>query len=325
MSRTESTQQASSGVTIARVEWQTGLSKDTLRVWERRYGFPAPARDARGERLYPSDQVEKLRIISRLLDRGLRPGRLVGLPLGQLARHLEGERPGEERASEPASASLQGEMEEAIALLGRCDEAGLRTLFSRLLSQLGLQRFVIEFVANLNERIGDAWSSGRIVVAQEHLYSEQMQSVLRQGIGALYPAARGPWVLLTTLPAEQHQLGVLMAQACLAIEGARCVSLGAQTPAWDIAHVAEQHGFDVIGLSFSEAFKLNVAQGMLEDLRARVPPSIEIWAGGRVWKRARRPLPGVRLITELTQIPEALAAIRRRRAAHRVRDVRSHA
>ena len=32
--------------TIADVERDTGLSKDTLRVWERRYGFPLPLRDA---------------------------------------------------------------------------------------------------------------------------------------------------------------------------------------------------------------------------------------------------------------------------------------
>ena len=35
---------------IAAVERDTGLSKDILRVWERRYGFPKPGRDAFGER-----------------------------------------------------------------------------------------------------------------------------------------------------------------------------------------------------------------------------------------------------------------------------------
>ena len=33
-------------LSIAAVERDTGLSKDTLRVWERRYGFPSPGRDA---------------------------------------------------------------------------------------------------------------------------------------------------------------------------------------------------------------------------------------------------------------------------------------
>ena len=47
-------------LSIAAVERDTGLSKDTLRVWERRYGFPSPERDAAGDRLYPPAQVARL-------------------------------------------------------------------------------------------------------------------------------------------------------------------------------------------------------------------------------------------------------------------------
>ena len=68
-------------LSIAAVERDTGLSKDTLRVWERRYGFPMPERDAIGERAYPLDQVEKLRIVKRLMDGGHRPGRVVPMPV----------------------------------------------------------------------------------------------------------------------------------------------------------------------------------------------------------------------------------------------------
>ena len=71
-------------VPIGAVERDTGLSKDTLRVWERRYGFPAPQRDAFGERAYPLAQVDKLRMVKRLLDHGHRPGRIVGLPIERL-------------------------------------------------------------------------------------------------------------------------------------------------------------------------------------------------------------------------------------------------
>ncbi|MDM7456330.1 MAG: MerR family transcriptional regulator, partial [Tepidimonas sp.] len=65
---------------IADVERETGIGKDTLRVWERRYGFPAPQRDERGDRLYDAEQLSRLRLIRRLLDAGYRPGRVVGLP-----------------------------------------------------------------------------------------------------------------------------------------------------------------------------------------------------------------------------------------------------
>ena len=71
-------------MSIAAVERDTGLSKDTLRVWEKRYGFPTPMRDAQGERCYPLEQVERLRLIKRLLDVGHRPGRVVALPVADL-------------------------------------------------------------------------------------------------------------------------------------------------------------------------------------------------------------------------------------------------
>ena len=41
---------------ISAVERETGLSKDVLRIWERRYGFPEPHRDDNAERQYPQDQ-----------------------------------------------------------------------------------------------------------------------------------------------------------------------------------------------------------------------------------------------------------------------------
>ena len=70
---------------IAAVERDTGLSKDVLRMWERRYGFPVPERDANGERLYPAAQVERLRLIKRLMDQGHRPGKLIAAPAEELA------------------------------------------------------------------------------------------------------------------------------------------------------------------------------------------------------------------------------------------------
>jgi DNA-binding transcriptional MerR regulator len=65
------------GFNISAVERDTGLSKDLLRMWERRYGYPSPARDASGERLYSDAEVAKLRAIKRLMDVGMRPGKII--------------------------------------------------------------------------------------------------------------------------------------------------------------------------------------------------------------------------------------------------------
>lgn len=324
MSRTIRPYSQDSDATIAAVERETGISKDTLRVWERRYGFPLPRRDSRGERLYPPDQVAKLRVISRLLDRGMRPGPLVKVPLAQLIERFQGSDPAPAAGSgESPGGALTPMLEEAIQLLQRYDEAGLRTHLSRMLMRLGLQRFVIDFVARLNELVGDAWSRGQIAVGQEHIYAEQIQQLLRQGIGSIPPGGQQPGVMLATLPGEQHQLGLLMAHICLAAEGARCISFGVQTPAWDIVQAVRRQGVEVVGISFSEALRLNVAYDMLEDLRDRLPGDVEVWAGGKLWTRARRPVPGVRFVTLLSQIPAALGAHRESRMKHPDRDTRS--
>ena len=126
---------------IADVERDTGLSKDTLRVWERRYGFPMPARDALGERQYDNDQLIRLRHIRRLIDAGHRPGRVVALPLdGLVALNTQ---PQAERI-QPAAGQADSPLlpvdpndsgfvtEHWMALLRRQDAHGLRQALGQL-------------------------------------------------------------------------------------------------------------------------------------------------------------------------------------------------
>ena len=292
-------------VTIAAVERETGLSKDTLRIWERRYGFPNPLRDANGERLYPAEQLEKLRLIRHLMDQGMRPGKIVAAPLPELAAHM-----GVVQAASTSVGSESGPASEVIALLKAHAVTALRETLSLYLARLGLQRFVIEVVAPLNVAIGQSWAEGGIAVFEEHLYSEQVQHLLRQAIGALPAADQRPRILLTTLPGEEHQIGLLMAQACLAVEGAQCISLGVQTPVRDIVLAARAHQVDIVALSFSPVLQVNAAWAMLADVRQVLDAGIALWAGGSLWQRSRRTVEGVRTLGGLTDIPAELAAWR---------------
>ena len=75
-------------VPILVAESDTGVSRELLRMWERRYGFPAPRRNARGIRQYPPEQIDKLRLLRQLIDRGRRPGQIIALDCEQLAQIL---------------------------------------------------------------------------------------------------------------------------------------------------------------------------------------------------------------------------------------------
>ena len=51
---------------IAAVERETGLSKDVLRMWERRYGFPVPERDANGDEVLSHMELLRLAMPRRV-------------------------------------------------------------------------------------------------------------------------------------------------------------------------------------------------------------------------------------------------------------------
>lgn len=308
-------------LSIAAVERDTGLSKDTLRVWERRYGFPVPLRDGAGERAYTLPEVEKLRIVKRLMDAGHRPGRIVPLPLAQLLALSEqtvDQAPRPDPAP-PVALDAQG-VDTHLALVRKHDVQGLRAALGLLLARVGVSRFVHEVVAPLNVAVGDAWMRGQIEIFEEHLYTESMQILLRQALASLpVPAhtpgsgAPVPRVLLTTFPGEPHVLGLLMAEAVMTLEGAHCVSLGVQTPLWDIALAATACRADIVALSFTACLQPNqVADGLVE-LRSKLPPAVQLWVGGSAPVLHRRHVPGVEPMSTLQQVPLAL---RRWRAAH---------
>jgi methylmalonyl-CoA mutase cobalamin-binding subunit len=331
-------------MSIAAVERDTGLSKDTLRIWEKRYGFPTPVRDVQGERCYPVDQVEHLRLIKRLLDAGHRPGRVVGLPSEDLqtladrsadAQGLPPRRPGRRAATPGRQAptqlarsghipDVQGPLEAsgltrdwlplALARVDAHDVLGLKRLLAQAVPTLGLGRFIAEVCAPLLNALGEGWLRGRFQVPQEHWVSQCLQQSLHAAIHALPPSPdQAPRVLLSTFPGEPHAMGLLMVEGWLCLLGAQVINLGPQTPTSDLVEAREQHRADVVALSFSTSAPAHLVQDALPAFRSRVPDHVEIWAGGRSPLLARKSPAGVLVIDALDELS---AAVERWRTHH---------
>lgn len=289
---------------IAAVERDTGLPKDTLRVWEKRYHFPQPGRDAFGERIYSIDQVEKLRVIKRLLDGGHRPGKIIGLSIDELAKLAEVSTAGSRINVAPDSLDeLNGYME----LIKRHNAEEFRQAMSRLAMTMGLRRFVVEVVAPMNAMVGDAWARGYFEIFEEHIYTETIQVVLRNALNTMPSARQGPRVLLTTLPNEMHGLGLLMAECIFSMEGAQCVSLGTQTPIYDIVLAARAQNIDVVALSFSAIQGSTAVLDALTELREKLPPTVEVWCGGSAAVLRKKPSDDFYLLSSLDSISESIA------------------
>ncbi|MDP3637029.1 MAG: MerR family transcriptional regulator [Azonexus sp.] len=287
---------------IAAVERDTGLSKDVLRMWERRYGFPLPDRDSNGERSYPAEQVERLRLIKRLIDAGHRPGKLIAAPAEELAGLVS-----RRSQARPEITTAHGsELGELLALIKSHDSYGFLHAMQQRLARQGLHNFVQDTVAPLTHQVGLAWEDGSIEVFEEHLFTELSKRLLRQAIAGLPGGQRSPRILLTSVPDEPHALGLLMAEALFALEGAECIPLGTQMPLLEISRAASAHQANIVALSFSSAFAQRQIPGLLQQLRMVLPPAIALWAGGAGVQRLAQ-MEGIQLFTSLDNAVSALA------------------
>jgi methanogenic corrinoid protein MtbC1 len=175
--------------------------------------------------------------------------------------------------------------------------------------KIGLDRFVIEVVSPLIKNIGDYWADGKLEIHEEHLFTEQIKHLLRTAINSVPRGHAGqnedlarPRVLLTTFPQEHHSLGLLMAEALMALEGCVCVSLGTQTPILEIAQAARAQKADVIALSFSSQMNQNQVVDGLNELKSKLAPGIELWVGGENQALRKRAPEGIKVIHALNDI-----------------------
>lgn len=290
-------------IEIGFVERETGVPKETLRIWERRYGFPTPARSVAGRREYSGSDVIKLRLVKRLIDQGHRPKALVSQPVAALRALLDN---ATVQAREAASG--QPPFRLPSELLNDGNVGNLSRWIAAAAERLDARSFILDCVRPLYRKIGEAWAETRLSICCEHLITEQLQSILRQTIANASYSAFRPKILLTTPPGEKHGLGLLMVQALLSCDGVACVSLGTETPVDEIAKCAEFVGADIVALSISRSFGKREGARFLLALRNVLPPDLDIWAGGAGVSEFAKPMIGVTFLRELESVPMALAS-----------------
>ena len=279
---------------IGAVERDTGIARDTLRIWERRYGFPEPIRNDKGERMYPEVQLRRLQRIRRLLDQGLRPGKVIGLNdagLDKLEANLYLEKP------------LSDSVKHLLTVLQNTDGTELETALSIIYQLQGMQIFITETIVPLLYTVGERWAIGKLQVFEEHLLSEVLTRFLNSEISLLQKTAMKPRVLLATLPGEKHTLGLLMLAAMLSSRNVSVVNLGGEVPLDQIVAAVERFDVDVIGVTFSSSYQYENIRRNLIELRESITESVDIWMGGEGAKRLRKLPVGVTKFTSLDGLP----------------------
>jgi DNA-binding transcriptional MerR regulator len=264
----------------------TGLRREQLYMWQRRYGFPNPSRNGFGDRIYPPDQVAKLKVIKQLLSEGWRAGTVVPLSEPALESML-GVVAHEDRVELPP------DIDHAVRLLAEHRVGELQNHLSKLLVGKGLRGFLEDVLIPLNEAVHDQVVRGDMGTFQELRFIDLSQRLLRDVNRLVRPPRNAKQILLVTPPNDPNQLGLAILELLLFTEGMNCLTLGAAVPSAEIAAAADAYSVSCVVLLFDRGISGKVAGQEIRTLRSELSVEVPLIVTGRAVNLLARSIEGV--------------------------------
>jgi len=259
---------------IKAVAQATGLTVETLRAWERRYGVVVPQRDAGGRRVYRPEDVLRLRRLREATERGHPIGRLAGLDDDGLAALLN--EPTDRRARAASNAFVERILESAQRFRSaECEQA-----LTLAIAMLPPQQLVGDVLQPLLREVGERWHRGEFAISQERLVS----TIVRRNVGLMLDAydrsARRAPIVFATLPGERHEIGLLTSAMLCASHGFKTHYLGPDLPPAEIARFAREVGAAAVALSIVLQDRATDVSAQLRELVDGLPAGTAVWLGG---------------------------------------------
>ena len=257
------------GYSISAVSKLTGVGCHTLRVWERRYGFPTPLRSPTGHRRYEADQVEMLATVARRLRRGEGVGQVMAeLRAGGVAAGVPSEIAD---ASEARSSNLLDPLQQG-------DLTAADLAYARAVTGLSPVDQVLRILEPCLSDLGERWFRGECDIGQEHHATFFLRSKLYQLLDEARKANECPrrTAIVGTVQGDRHEGGVLMLGVLLESAGWRTLSLGVDLPTREYRKAVDRWRPDAICLSF--VLSRNIRKRFQELARIREAP---VFVGGR--------------------------------------------
>ncbi len=293
------------------VTQKTGLRSETLRAWERRYSGIRPERDSRGHRIYSEALLEKLILLSILVDQGFR--------IGDIADHrIEDLRLQVDQLSSPKPEEITPEPSNEKACRAALAFDDTRVWFELERAALAYGRlemidgFIFPVLRDMNTMHRDG--SARDV----HL--RFLTSCMRTFLSTLLmPAPRNvdmPNVVIAYPLAQHSDLGGIAAAVHAQAAGWHPIFLGDSVPAEQIVQAAVAVKAEAVIISAVTSTYSAEVLSEVKRIQSNLPAHCPVYFGGRIPEPLRDDLQsaGTRNLRTMRQLREELESLLEARA-----------
>jgi DNA-binding transcriptional MerR regulator len=254
----------------------TGLSKDVIRVWERRFGLLKPTRGANRYRNYSDEDVALLRFLKEQLDAGGSIGELSKLGREELLERA--------RASAPQVSFVDNTfsrlLRELLSTLNPFNRVTFEKRLNGAVAVVPFEEALHGILLPLQEQVGQLWHEGHVNVALEHYVTKQIQQKIFSAMNQLPVAEFGAKVVVACPPGEEHDIAALAVAYRCRVRGCRIYYLGANVPIASLTNLCEQVDPDLTIISFPLALSEAKATELLQALAHEVNPVSHLAVGG---------------------------------------------
>jgi len=262
---------------IHRVAKLTGLSRDVIRVWERRYGLIKPLRGSNRYRIYTDEDVALLRYVREEMEKGNSIGDMAAMGRDTLLARMR-----EAALNRPIPESpYERLLTELLATLDPLDRLTFEQRLNGAIAVIPFEEALVRILLPLQERVGQLWHDGRLGVAVEHYVTKQVQQKLFAVMNQLPVREDGPKVVVACPPDQWHEIGAQAVAYRCWVRGCRVYYLGPNVPVYALAKLCEQVTPDLAVLSCTVALSAQDSAALAKMLAEQIGVTCPVIAGGK--------------------------------------------
>jgi len=263
---------------IKQIAKMTGLSKEVLRVWEKRYQLVSPLRGPNRYRLYTEEDLNILKYLVKEIELGQSIGELATLGKDEILARISSEKTGTSEKENHTKDPLIEDLENSLIPL---DQHTFEEKFKNMSALMPFEEFFNRVMIPLQIRVGELWSEEKVSIAVEHYVTTQVRQKLF-AVMSMLGIQKGLKVVIACPPWDLHEIGAQTVAYHCSTLGCQSILLGANLPVESLIHFCTREKPDLVILSFTTIFSENKIKEYFFEISQHLIPLCPVVVGGQV-------------------------------------------